>query len=117
MIEVSPEVKELCLRIRERGYKRVILLGTPEQMEQPHIRKPLAACGILVLVPGEYDRRWIGELLTELEQGRCHTTRLKELRNLLQHGIEHGAEAIIIAAKPLASEIERLALSVPIITL
>lgn len=101
MTDVELRVERLRQTILEEGYGRVVLLGTEEQMTSPAIRRPLAASGILVLVPGADDRALL-----------CNA---EEAVRIALHGIEHGARAIVVADSTLLSTLERSDIGVPLL--
>lgn len=101
MSSTSPTVQDILAVVLERGFKRIILLGTEEQMTAPTYRKPLAASGVLVMVPGAADRACLND-----------DAKLKET---LAHGLEHGVDALVVLDSELARAVERLNLSVPVI--
>ncbi len=90
------------------GWRRVLLLGTPEQMSDPMLRRPLAASGILLLVPGAADRAWIGE---ELSSGSMS----ERIADLVAHGVEHGVQAVVVTNELLAGTVVAMNLGVPVL--
>ena len=94
--------------IEQGGWRRVLLLGTPEQMGDPMLRRPIAASGILLLVPGAADRAWIGEELSSGSVGR-------RFSDLVAHGVEHGAQAVVVADELLARAVGAMELGVPVL--
>ena len=117
MHKVKPEVECLCHKIKSEGYRRVILLGTPEQMGGEEYRKPLAASGVLVLVPGEKDRMRIGEAIGQIAQGELEPYTREWLHDMLSHGLSHGAEALVVTNEPLMEVLVLFELDVPLISL
>ena len=109
VIEAGLEVARLVAALERQGIGRVVLLGTAEQMTSPAIRKPLAASGILVLVPPAQARGRIEALCNEQSPDAAW------LKDMLEDGIEHGAEAIVVAHAPLVSLLRSLHLSVPLV--
>lgn len=117
MDKVQPEIEALCNKIKGEGYRRVILLGTPAQMSGPLYRKPLAASGVLVLVPGEIDRELIGEAIVKIAQGKLENQTRVWMQDMLDHGISHGAEALAVVDERLFREMARWKLDIPLVGL
>jgi hypothetical protein len=72
------------------------------------LRRPIAASGVLLLVPGAADRAWIGE---ELSSGSVSDRFV----NLVLHGVEHGAQAVVVTDELLARAVRAMDLDVPIL--
>lgn len=115
MDKVQPEIETLCTKIKDEGYRRVILLGTPAQMSGPRYRKPLAASGVLVLVPGEKDRELIGEAIAKITQGKLERQTRVWMKDMLNHGISHGAEAFVVTDECLLREMTQWKLGIPLV--
>ena len=114
---IRSEVSELVRReVIDRGFGRVAVLGYPDDMCDPWLRRPLAASGVLVMVPGVSDRAWIGEALDELGGAReLSAARRHQLSTLLSHAMEHGVQAVIVSHEALAAVLDDLRVGVPII--
>lgn len=78
-------------RVFEDGYTRVMILGGMDTMNGPQLRKPLAASGVLVLVPPAHERAWIQRVL---EKGP-NEDEMYRLAALVEHAREHGAQAVV----------------------
>jgi aspartate/glutamate racemase len=103
------KVEELRQDVLARGWRRVIVLGTPEHMAGPSLRRPLAASGVMVLAPGKEDRATIGRMLDE---GVVDEAMLNAL---LCDGLEHGVDAVVVSDERLARVVEGFGLLVPVV--
>lgn len=85
-------------RIRERGMKKVGLLGTAFTMEQNFYRsRLLERFGIDAFIPAERDRRFVhGTIYNELCCGRFLDSSRKEFLRIISELSERGAEGIIL---------------------
>ena len=117
MHKVKPEVECLCHKIKSEGYRRVILLRTPEKIGGEEYRKPIAACGVIFIVPGEKDRMRIGEAIGQIAQGELEPYTRELLHDMLIHGFSHGAEALVVTNEPLMEVLVLFELDVPLISL
>lgn len=111
MIEVTREAEVIRQAVLKSGAKRVMLIGTPDQMSLPTIRKPLAASGVLVLVPAEEDRAFIGSVIAR----GITDESFARLKALLAHGIDHGAQGVVVTCPDLVPLVERMDLDIPVI--
>ncbi|MBR3316552.1 MAG: EAL domain-containing protein [Atopobiaceae bacterium] len=107
------EAEELRRRICESGYKRVLLLGTVEDMRSPRLRKPIAASGIAVVVPPEAERAWIERALDAVLDEGPEGKDPERLQALVAQAAEHGARAI--ASLHPAVAVVAASLSLPVV--
>ena len=108
MIESTPRVERLKDQLETKGYRRVILLGSEEEMCGPSIRKPLAAYGYMVFVPGAADRGLVGEALAHGAGDAA-----ARLRAVLADGVSHGVHAIVVTSDSLKVLVDDMELGVP----
>ncbi len=88
--EPKQDYVKLGKRLRDTGYGRVLVLGTVEDMTGTRVRKPLAASGLIVLVPPSKDRVRVEAVLeSPSKEGVAWLTMLVE------QAVEHGAQAIV----------------------
>lgn len=103
-------------KLRTHGARRVILLGSPEEMARGALKAALARAGILVLVPPERDRAWLGTIMRD-ELWQCQGARevTDYLTTLLADGIEHGVNAILVMDEKLCTLVSACDLPVPVL--
>jgi PAS domain S-box-containing protein len=106
--EVVEQIRREALR---RGYRRSVLLGSPEVMAGGMLRKSLAASGVMVLAPGKDDREWIGRHLTRGFDSEAIT----HLGSLLRDAMSHGADSLVVAHPVVLEATERLAVGLPVL--
>lgn len=88
--EPESEFAKIARRIKNTGYDRILVLGTVEDMSGPRIRKPLAASGIMVIVPPSIDREHVEAVLASPS-----VEGVAWLVTLVEQAMEHGAQAIV----------------------
>lgn len=104
-------VEEVRQEVLARGYRRSVLLGTPEVMAGGLLRRNIAASGVMVLAPGEVDRTWIGDhLICGFED-----EDLEKLGAMLKDALSHGVDSLIICHPTLLGCVERLAMGIPVL--
>lgn len=75
--------KAVCKDVKDKGYKRILLLGTIFTMEQDYMKKDFRDAGIEVYIPDENDRKLVAKrIFEELEFGIVKESTLKELQNM-----------------------------------
>lgn len=84
-------------QIRKKSIRTVGLLGTKYTMEQDFYKSRLKSNGIQVLVPGEFDREMINQVIyEELCVGTIKESSKKQYQKVIQHLVDNGAEGIIL---------------------
>ena len=87
---------------RDRGARRLLLLGTAYTMERPFLRDHLAAAGLDVDVPGEQDRAWLQQVIyAELTRGEVVPATVDRFRALLAAAAGDGIEAVVLGCTEL----------------
>lgn len=104
----------LRVDLQKMRCSRIILLGEEAHMASGGLRTALAKWGLLVLVPPEQERPWIANLAYKQADG-VDQANVDRLRELLEHGIEHGVEAIVVTSEELAEVVDACRLSVPML--
>ena len=99
--------------LRRSGIRRAILLSSPAD-DAAALRTRLAKTGMLVMEPPVDRRPWLGELA---QRRQLEEADLKALKALLEEGIEHGVDALLVADAGLLAPVEACELAVPIIRL
>ncbi|MBP3039116.1 aspartate/glutamate racemase family protein [Bacillaceae bacterium Marseille-Q3522] len=90
-------VDAIAARIKEKGIKKVGLLGTRYTMEKDFYKDLLKKYGIDVLIPNEEDRITIHEVIfAELCKGDVLPSSKEKYQKIIQRLGENGAEGIIL---------------------
>ncbi|MBR2682455.1 MAG: hypothetical protein IKE22_04215 [Atopobiaceae bacterium] len=110
------QVATILDKLGTHGARRVILLGSPEEMARGPLKAALAKAGILVLVPPERDRAWLGTIMRD-ELWQCQGARevTDYLTTLLLDGIEHGVSAILVTDEKLCTLVSACNLPIPVV--
>ena len=88
-------LQDACEAVRQRSWRRVILLGEDLREGPYSLKAGLAQSGVMVFVPGAGDRAWLQELSYDAER-RPDDASLERLATLLADGMEHGVHALIV---------------------
>lgn len=101
--------------IKEKGLKKVILLGTRFTMEYDFFRNKLLAQGIEPIVPGESERAFIQEtIFGELSFGSVSTATKQRYLEIIQDLVNnHQAEGVILGCTELPLVIHPEDVSIP----
>lgn len=92
----------VCKEAKEKGYKKVGLLGTIFTMEQDFMKKDMLQAGIEVIVPDKSDRELIAKrIYEELELGIVKESTLQEFNEIIKTMQAHGIEAVILGCTEL----------------
>lgn len=93
----------VCKEAKEKGYKKVGLLGTILTMEQDFMKKDMLQAGIKVIVPDKDDRELIAKrIYEELELGIVKESTLQEFNEIIKTMQQaHGIEAVILGCTEL----------------
>ena len=97
-------IVEVCAReARERGLRRLALLGTRFTMEAPFYPEVCARHGIAVVVPDDTDRAWVHEkYVEELLRGQfLDDTRRRFLSLVSRLRVDQGVEGVILGGTEL----------------
>jgi aspartate racemase len=102
--------------VRERGLRRVALLGTREAIEGDFIRGPLSErADVEVLVPGSADTDTIdGLIFGELGGGVVTEATRVLMARVVHELVQRGAEGVVLACTDLQFVIKPESVSVPI---
>lgn len=105
-------------RVHVLGCRRVVLLGDSPASDVARIRSILVGAGLVVLTPGEQDRAWLAQLCREAE-GREGLPReaVERFARMLDDGVEHGVDAIVLANAELRPLLASVEVGVPVIEL
>lgn len=95
--------KAVCKDVKDKGYKRILLLGTIFTMEQDYMKKDFRDAGIEVYIPDENDRKLVAKrIFEELEFGIVKESTLKELQNIIDKiRDQYGIEAVVLGCTEL----------------
>lgn len=93
----------VCNEVKQRGYKKVGLLGTIFTMEQDYMKKDFISAGIEVIIPSAEDRELVAKrIYEELELGIVKESTLKEFNDILfKMKKEQGIEAVVLGCTEL----------------
>ena len=102
--------------IKDKGLKRVGLLGTKLTMEKDfYIRRLESKHGIKTIVPGKKDRDVINNIIfNELVLGRIKESSREKLIAIIESLVKRGAEGIILGCTEIPLLIKQNDVSVPI---
>ena len=102
--------------IKDKGLKRVGLLGTKLTMEKDfYIRRLESKHGIETIVPGKKDRDVINNIIfNELVLGRIKESSRNKLIAIMESLVKRGAEGIILGCTEIPLLIKQKDVSVPI---
>ncbi len=103
-------------KIRERGFKKVGLLGTKFTMEMDFYTGRLREKhGIEVIVPGEKDREFVNDVIyNELVYGIFRDESRDGFRKIIDGLVRRGAQGIILGCTEIPLLIKQKDVSVPI---
>lgn len=97
-----------------RSITKVGLLGTAFTMEQPFLRDYLSAGGLDVLVPDEYERQTVHNVIyEELCQGKVLDASRAQYQQIIESLKQHGAEAVILGCTEIGLLIAQRDVSIP----
>lgn len=100
--------------VLEAGCKRVILLGNDAQMRLSLLKLLLVKSGVMVLTPGERDRRWLDQLIEgELSQGEVRNETVDRFVAMVNDGAEHGVDALVLGRSTLSVLTSRADVALP----
>ena len=116
MSELLPDyvLADILGKLRRSGIRRAILLSSPEDESIAYLRTKLAKTGMLVMEPPTGQRAWLGKLAKQEQVEEADVTALK---SLLEDGLEHGIDALLVADAGLIDAVEACDLPAPIIRL
>ncbi|MFA6583039.1 MAG: aspartate/glutamate racemase family protein [Elusimicrobiaceae bacterium] len=102
--------------VREKGLKKVILLGTKHTMEQGFYQKKLAQYGIEVVTPTEEERGYINKVIfDELCAGKFYDKSRAEYVRIINRLIkEEKAEGVILGCTEIPLLVKQADVSVPV---
>lgn len=102
--------------IKDKGLKRVGLLGTKLTMEKDfYIKRLESKHGIKTIVPGKKDRDVINNIIfNELVLGRIKESSRNKLIAIMESLVKRGAEGIILGCTEIPLIIKQKDVSVPI---
>jgi aspartate racemase len=103
-------------KIKERGYRKIGLLGTKFTMEQDFYKGRLVKKhGLDVLVPEEKDRLIIHEIIyNELCLGKIDQKSKDQFISIINRLVENGAEGIILGCTEIPLLVKQKDVSVPL---
>jgi aspartate racemase len=90
--------EELARLARERGFKKVGVLGTKLLMEGPVYAGPFAAAGIEKVIPNDEDRKKIDEIIFgELVYGRLESLSRRFFQRVIRRLQKAGCDAVALS--------------------
>ena len=95
--------QSVCKEATNKGYKRILLLGTIFTMEQDYMKKDFREAGIEVFIPDEDDRKLVAKrIFEELELGIVKESTLSEFQNIIDKmRSQYGVEAVVLGCTEL----------------
>ena len=95
--------KAVCKEAKDKGYKKILLLGTIFTMEQDYMKKDFRDAGIEVFIPDENDRNLVAKrIFEELELGIVRESTLREFQNIINKmRNQYGIEAVVLGCTEL----------------
>jgi aspartate racemase len=94
--------EEVARAARERGFKKVGVLGTRLLMEGPVYAGPFAAAGVEQVIPSEEDRARIdGIIFDELVYGRLESVSRRFFGRVIQRLQKAGCDAVALSCTEL----------------
>ena len=95
--------KAVCKEVKNKGYKKILLLGTIFTMEQDYMKNDFRDAGIEVYIPDENDRSLVAKrILEELELGIVKDSTLKEFQSIIDKiRDQNGIEAVVLGCTEL----------------
>ena len=95
--------KAVCKEIKNKGYKKILLLGTIFTMEQDYMKKDFRDAGIEVYIPDENDRNLVAKrIFEELELGIVKESTLEEFQSIIgKMRDQYGVEAVVLGCTEL----------------
>ena len=101
--------------IKQKGLKKVALLGTKYTMQLDFYKTKLATHGISVIIPNETDIELINaSIYTEFSKGIFLPERKQQFLQIINSLIEQGAEGIILGCTEIPILIKQKDCTVPI---
>ena len=90
--------KAVCKEAKDKGYKKILLLGTIFTMEQDYMKNDFRDAGIEVFIPDENDRNLVAKrIFEELELGIVRESTLREFQNIINKmRNQYGIEAVVL---------------------
>jgi len=103
-------------KIKEKGLKKVALLGTRYTMEADFYRERLTErYGLDVIIPGEEDRNAVHSIIfDELCQGTIKPSSKEKLQQIIQSLVSRGAEGVILGCTEIPLIIKQEDVDVPV---
>jgi aspartate racemase len=90
--------EELARLARERGFKKVGVLGTKSLMEGPVYAGPFAACELEKVIPNDEDRKKIDEIIFgELVYGRFESVSRRFFQRVIRRLQKAGCDAVALS--------------------
>lgn len=110
-IPIVSMIDTACAYAREKGFGKLLLLGTLPTMEGTFFQKPFLENGISIVTPDASERRYIAEKIeAELEFGRVEPETREEMRRIALRIIEQErAEAVVLGCTELPPVFENMA--------
>ena len=95
--------KAVCKEVKNKGYKKILLLGTIFTMEQDYMKNDFRDEGIEVYIPDENDRNLVAKrIFEELELGIVKESTLKEFQGIINKiRDQHGIDAVVLGCTEL----------------
>lgn len=102
------DVEGLAAELKGRGAKRVILFGGADDERLGAFKMGLARRGIMVITPPAAAQRWIAALARQAaEDGQVPAADAERFSALVQDGLEHGVDALVLLREGYAQLLEQ----------
>ena len=95
--------KAVSKEAKNKGFQKILLLGTIFTMEQDYMKKDFRDAGIEVYIPDENDRNLVAKrILEELEIGIVKESTLAEFQRIIEKmRDQYGIEAVVLGCTEL----------------
>lgn len=95
--------KVVCKEAKNKGFQKILLLGTIFTMEQDYMKKDFRDAGVEVYIPDENDRNLVAKrILEELEIGIVKESTLVEFQRIIEKmRDQYGIEAVVLGCTEL----------------
>ncbi|MHA2363971.1 MAG: aspartate/glutamate racemase family protein [Candidatus Hodarchaeales archaeon] len=109
-------IDETAQKIKEKGFKKVGLLGTRFTMEGEFYKDRIIEYGIDVIIPGQEDRQSTHEIIySELCLGLIKESSKIKFQSVIQQMIRDGAEGIILGCTEIPLLIKQEDIDIPLL--
>jgi len=107
--------KATAEKIKENKLNKIALLGTKFTMEKDFYKDILTAYGIEVIIPNEYDRNLVHDIIyKELVHGKINNKSKEAYKSVIKDLEDRGAEGVILGCTEIPLLIKQNDVDIPI---